>query len=119
MELVSPLIAAHQQRTAFIAWKICNAAELPVETTERIFVAALLHDVGAITPEEKIDVHNFAYEIEHVRIHCLRGEVLLGKVPWLKPAAKIIRFHHREWQKWDEPLDVPYVRDPPDMDAMP
>lgn len=109
MELVSPLIASHQQRTAFIAWRICKAAKLSSETTEMVFVAALLHDVGAITPEEKIDIHSFAYEVEHVMVHCRRGEVLLGRVPWLAPAARIVRFHHREWQEWDKPLDVPYV----------
>ncbi len=109
MDLVSPLIVSHQQRTAFIAWKICKAANLPSETTEKVFVATLLHDIGALTPEEKINIHNFAYEIEHPRIHCIRGELLLEKVPWLKAAAKIVRYHHREWQKWDKPIDAPYV----------
>lgn len=107
IDLVSPVIAAHQQRTAFIAWKISRTANLPPADTEKIFVAALLHDIGALTPEEKIDIHNF--EEKNTTTHCVRGERLLEKVPWLRDAAKIVRFHHREWQSWDEPIDAPHV----------
>lgn len=107
IDLVSPLIAAHQQRTAFISWKICKSAKLSAETTEKIFVAALLHDVGALTPEEKIDIQSF--EEKNTTTHCVRGERLFESVPWLKDAAKIVRFHHREWQSWDESIDTPLV----------
>ena len=35
MDLVSPLIVSHQQRTAFIAWEICKQAKLGENAVER------------------------------------------------------------------------------------
>ena len=107
MDLVSPLIASHQQRTAFIAWELCRIAELSEQETETIFVAALLHDIGAISPEEKIDIQKF--EEEDTEIHCIRGKLLLESVAWLEPAAEIVRFHHRNWRNWRKNIDSPDV----------
>ncbi|MFH2012570.1 MAG: HDOD domain-containing protein, partial [Pseudomonadota bacterium] len=47
MDLASPLLIQHQQRTAFVAWEIGKAAGLPTERLENIFITALLHDIGA------------------------------------------------------------------------
>ena len=44
-------IASHQMRTSFIAWKIALAAKLPEDKIERIYLAALLHDIGALSLE--------------------------------------------------------------------
>jgi HD-GYP domain-containing protein (c-di-GMP phosphodiesterase class II) len=107
MDLASPLLAQHQQRTAFIAWEIGKAAGLSEEMIENIFIGALLHDIGAFSVEEKLSFRNF--EDENSEPHCIRGKILLERVPCLKPAAGIVRFHHREWQKWDEPIDTPLV----------
>ena len=107
MDLVNPMIASHQQRTAFIAWELCRAARLSEQQTENIFVAALMHDVGAISPEEKIDINKF--EEEHTETHCIRGKLLLESVSWLEHSAKIVRYHHRDWQDWDTGIDNPHV----------
>ncbi len=53
VDLANPLIASHQMRTAFIAWQIAKAAKLSKETTEKIYIAALLHDIGALAPEDR------------------------------------------------------------------
>ncbi len=107
MDLASPAVASHQQRTAFIAWEMGKAANLSEDTIERLFIAALLHDIGALSPEEKISIHNF--DGDNPEMHCIRGEALFKLVPWLEPAAGIIRFHHTGWQKWEEPIDTPVV----------
>lgn len=107
MDLADPSIALHQQRTAFIAWELGKAAGLAKEAVERLFVSGLLHDIGALSLEEKISIHQF--EAAAPEIHCARGETLLQSVPWLRPAARLIRFHHRGWQRWDEPISSPLV----------
>jgi HD-GYP domain-containing protein (c-di-GMP phosphodiesterase class II) len=107
MDLVNPMIASHQQRTAFIAWELCRAARLSEQETENIFVAALMHDIGAISPEEKIDINRF--EEDNTEIHCIRGKLLLESVSWLEPSAKIVRYHHTDWQDWDSGIDTSYV----------
>jgi len=98
LDLASPAIARHQQRTAFAAWRLSEAARLSSEVTERIFIAALLHDIGALTPEDKVAIH--AQEAEDPDEHCVRGEALLSGVPVVGSAAAIVRFHHTEWREW-------------------
>src|SRR5450759_3720232 len=107
MDLASPLLIQHQQRTAFVVWEIGKAARLSIERLEKVFIAALLHDIGAFSLEEKISLRDF--EIEKVEDHCIRGELLLNNIPWLKDSAKIIRFHHKEWQHWGESIENPIV----------
>ena len=107
VDLASPSIASHQLRTAFVAWQIGKVARLREETIEKIYIAALLHDVGALTPEEKILLHDF--EEKNPETHCVRGESLFESTPLLRPAARIVRFHHRPWEKWKTSIDSPDV----------
>ena len=107
MELAQPSLTQHQQRAAFVAWEMGKVAKLPDERLENNFIAALLHDIGALSLEEKISIHD--YEAVNVEEHCIRGERLLAKVFWLINASKIVRFHHKEWQHWDESLEMPLV----------
>lgn len=59
---------------------------------ERLFVAALLHDIGAMSPEEKIGAHIF--EDLCPGLHCQRGGKLFREAFWLEPSARIIDWHH-------------------------
>ena len=102
MDLVDKSIAMHQQRTAFIAWELGKAADLLEDAIERLFVAGLLHDIGALSPEEKMSLH--AFETTKTENHCIRGAALMQTVPWLAPAANIVRYHHHEWRYRDEPI---------------
>jgi len=109
MDLANPSLTQHQQRTAFIVWEMGKVARLHDNRLERNFIAALLHDIGALSVEEKISLRNF--EIENTESHCIRGELLLDRVPWLKDASQIVRFHHREWKDWRESIETPLVFD--------
>lgn len=106
-DLANPLIAQHQHRTAYIALEIARFADLEPEITENIFSAALLHDIGAITVEEKISVHKF--EKVNEDIHTIRGELLLEEIPWLRKISKIVRNHHKDWCDWEEDIENPTV----------
>lgn len=103
----SPVIASHQIRTAFIAWRICEVGNIAKPTTERIFIAALLHDIGAPTPEEKIRIHRF--DDTNIEEHCRIGEMLLRTCPLLAGAAPAVRYHHRMWEDWETALETPHV----------
>ncbi|MDP2682511.1 MAG: HD domain-containing protein [Deltaproteobacteria bacterium] len=107
MDIANPSIAQHQQRTAFIALEITKDSAVGSEIMENIFTASLLHDIGAISIEEKIAIHNF--ETEDNTLHCIRGELLLEKTPWLKKISKIVRHHHRNWKDWNDSIDTPDV----------
>ncbi len=107
MDLASPLLIQHQQRTALVVWKMGKVANFTSERLEKIFIAALLHDIGAFSLEEKISLRNF--EVENLEEHCIRGELLLNNIPWLKDSARIIRYHHKDWQYWGESIENPLV----------
>jgi HD-like signal output (HDOD) protein len=55
----------HSLRTALMARRIARAQRFPLQTSDRAFLAGLLHDVGRIVidanaPEERIEVNEFA-----------------------------------------------------------
>lgn len=103
MDLASPFLIQHQQRTAFIVWKMGRAAGLSQKKLEDVFIAALIHDIGAFSLEEKVRLRNA--EIVNPSEHCIRGQLLLNPIPWLENSGRIIRYHHTEWQSWDESID--------------
>ena len=109
VDLASPLLAKHQQRTAFIAWEMGMAAGFSAERLEKGFLGALIHDIGAFTLEEKLSLNNI--EFENREEHCIRSYKLLNNVPWLKDTAQIIKFHHRKLEEWELSNETPLVLD--------
>lgn len=92
MDLSDSSLVHHQIRTAFISSELARAARLDYDHVERLFVAALLHDIGALSPEEKIGAHT--YEDLRPEPHCLRGGKLFREAFWLERSAQIVDWHH-------------------------
>ena len=109
LDLASPSLAMHQQRVAFIAWELARQANLDKNRTERLFLASLLHDIGALSIEDKQTLHD--NETSRVEEHCIRGSNLFKSNPWLADSAALVRFHHREWKTWEKPRNTPGVFD--------
>jgi HD-GYP domain-containing protein (c-di-GMP phosphodiesterase class II) len=101
-DLANPVIAQHQQRTAMIAGELAKAAGVSPRLTANIYAAALLHDLGALSVEEKTAVHRF--EAIDPETHCIRGSILLANTPWFKQLASIVRHHHTPWRKCPDAL---------------
>ena len=108
IDLANSEIVKHQQRTAYIAWEIAKAASLSEDLIKDLFVASLFHDVGALTVEEKTALHSF--HTASLDKHCIRGEILINTIPQHERIASIVRFHHTEWQDWEETIDKGYVQ---------
>jgi len=107
MDLASHLIAAHGIRTAFITWEVARHANLAPSAVEASFAAALLHDLGALSVEEKAHLH--AEEALAPEGHCIKGASLLDLVPFLKHLAPIVRYHHHRYDappEMDQPKDL-------------
>ncbi len=100
LDLASPALSLHQMRTALIVWEISKAVRLSRDLTEQLFIAALFHDVGALTPEDKISLH--ANEVENVEPHCILGEAFISRVPMFATSAKVVRLHHKPWQEYEQ-----------------
>ncbi len=84
-------LAMHQQRTAFIAWELGKRAKLEEKRIECVFLAGLLHDIGALSIEDKKSLHD--NETLVVELHCIRGRNLFKSHPWLESCADLVRYH--------------------------
>jgi HD-GYP domain-containing protein (c-di-GMP phosphodiesterase class II) len=105
LDLAYNSLAMHQQRTAFIAWQLAKAAGLDSKRIEEVFIAGLLHDIGALTVEEKKSLHD--NETKETENHCIKGQILFESNPWLKSSAILVRNHHRDWADWGESRNTP------------
>jgi len=103
LDLASFSLAQHQQRVAMVVLEMGRAAGLPNDRLGNPFIAALLHDVGAFSLEDKIRLRES--KAEELEEHCVRGELLLQRVPLFQEAAPIVRFHHKKWRDWDESIE--------------
>jgi HD-GYP domain-containing protein (c-di-GMP phosphodiesterase class II) len=97
MDRADPSLVDHQMRAAYVCAELARAAGLDFEQTERLVIAALLHDIGALSPEAKIGVHS-AKE-SRLEPHCQRGGQLFREAAWLAPAAVIVDWHHTPIKK--------------------
>ncbi|MDR3577865.1 MAG: HD domain-containing protein [Anaerolineaceae bacterium] len=95
LDLASPDLSQHQLRTSFVAWEIGKAAGLSTDDMTDLFIASLLHDVGALTTNEKLEVH--LGKVEFPERHCFLGEKLLKQVSRFVNPSKIVRYHHTHY----------------------
>ena len=94
-DLVNADLSTHHHQVAYLSYQIAGALKLSAEEQRHIMLAGLLHDIGALTLNEKlagIDDDNPA-----ANNHGILGSRLLEGFEPLKRAARIIRFHHQPW----------------------
>jgi len=107
MDIANPELSQHQLRTAFIALKIAREAKLEPGIIEDIFAASLLHDIGAISIEEKESISKF--QLSDYSQHCIRGKILLQEIPSFEGIAEIVKNHQKSWKSWGKDIDKPLV----------
>ncbi len=103
IDMANPYISNHQQRTALIAMRLANTMDLSQNSLEKIFASALLHDIGAITIEEKTLLHE--NHEKDIFIHCNRGAALVSGLPWFDRFSFIIKNHHTNWIDINNSID--------------
>ena len=95
VDMMSPAVAQHHMRVAYLAMRLSE--ELGIEPVERrdITVAGSLHDIGAFSLHERLDLLEF--EERKPAQHSLAGYLLLKDFPPFENVASMIRFHHVPW----------------------
>lgn len=97
--------AAHSRRVAFLAQQCAQGLGLDAD---RVYVHALLHDVGkSEIPREILDSARDldAAELELMRSHAVRGEAILQRGPF-KDEAGTARSHHERFGGGGYPDDL-------------
>lgn len=94
-DLVSTKLSNHQPQVAYLSFRLAEHIGLPTEMRNDIFFAALIHDIGALSSRERLEL----VELEPINAnnHGFRGAKLLEGFKPLQNAAGIIKYHHLPW----------------------
>ena len=95
IDLISPELNSHHQRVAYLSYRIAEQIGMPIKERREILLQGLLHDIGALSPDERISLLD--EESEHMNRHAFRGAKLLSQCPPLAPLSDGIRYHHIPW----------------------
>ncbi|HEX2605012.1 MAG TPA: HD domain-containing phosphohydrolase [Oxalicibacterium sp.] len=101
IEMRAGHLAGHSRRVADLARRIAGRMDLDFNTTQEVFIAALLHNIGKIgfsdellaTPMNMMNSDTLAT----YRKFTLRGEQLLMPLEDMGSIARIIRSHQERW----------------------
>lgn len=94
-DLISKQLSYHHQRVAYLAFRLSEQINLPVDQQYDIFIASLIHDIGALSSKEKFEL--IEKEPANANSHAFRGAKLLEEFKPMRKTARIIKFHHIAW----------------------
>jgi HD-GYP domain-containing protein (c-di-GMP phosphodiesterase class II) len=96
VDLMSPAVGDHHMRVAYLAYRLGEEIGTPVDERYELATAGSLHDIGAFSLEERLDLLEF--EDSKPGEHSLAGYLLLRDFKPFSSIANMIRFHHVPWQ---------------------
>lgn len=94
-DLVSPLLSNHHQQVAYLSFRLANKLKLPIEEQRDIFLAGLVHDIGALSSDKRLEF--IEREPMDINNHAFIGAKLLDECGPMKDLALIIKYHHLPW----------------------
>lgn len=97
-DLISPLVANHQKRVAWISAGLAQTLGLDASCRRDLVIAAALHDVGAFSLRERLEDMMFD-SVEGVVGHSVAAHLLLKNFAPLARPAELILYHHIPWRK--------------------
>jgi hypothetical protein len=117
IEARDPYTSGHSQRVARYARVIARATGVGARATERIVVAALLHDVGKIHEEFAPILRKPGRltdeEFDIMKTHAAKSSALIGKVSHFADLVPLVHAHHEAWDGRGYPAglagaEIPY-----------
>jgi len=97
IDLVYPALCNHHKKVAYISYYISKEMNLPDYKIMDVVVAAILHDIGAFSVDERMCVVNALFDDSAYNQHALIGCKLLQDCKPLDNAATIIKYHHAHY----------------------
>lgn len=94
-DMINSDITNHHKKVAYLAYKIAEGFGMTRDQQRDILMAGLLHDLGAFSPRERIELLD--RETPDVHRHAFIGAGMLRSFQPLKAAADIIKYHHIPW----------------------
>lgn len=95
-DMMSPALAEHSLRVAYLALRVGEELGWPAEERRDLGVAGALHDIGAFSLNETVDLLEF--EETRPLQHAAAGALLLRPFKPFSRAAALVEFHHLPWR---------------------
>lgn len=95
-----PYTRGHSERVASLSRTISRYLQLPEEVQHKIWIGALLHDVGKIGIEDLIlrkAEGLTSEEYEQMKLHTVIGAEIMTPIEQLREMIPAIRWHHEAW----------------------
>ncbi len=96
VDLINPIVANHHKKVAYFATALALEGGLSEKEREEILIAGMLHDIGAISLQERKNL--LFFQAERTVSHCEIGYRLLKMFPPFANIAEIVRYHHTPWR---------------------
>ncbi|HEV7785610.1 MAG TPA: HD-GYP domain-containing protein, partial [Thermoanaerobaculia bacterium] len=95
-----PYTRGHSERVASVSRTISRYLQLPEDVQHKVWIGALLHDVGKIGVEDNILRKAGVLapeEYEQMKLHTVKGAEIMTPFDQLKEMIPAIRSHHEAW----------------------
>jgi HD-GYP domain-containing protein (c-di-GMP phosphodiesterase class II) len=96
VDLMSPALHDHHMRVAYLSYRMGEVLGIPVDERYELATAGALHDIGAFSLQERLDLLEF--EDSKPGEHSMAGYLLLKDFELFSSVARMIRFHHTHWE---------------------
>jgi response regulator RpfG family c-di-GMP phosphodiesterase len=96
LDLIDFELIDHHNRVCYIATRLATHLKLSTEQINEIFMAAIMHDIGAIVFSDRVNLKNF--EVKGAHLHGELGALLLSRFEPFQKFAPLVHFHHVPWQ---------------------
>ncbi len=98
-DLINPVLVNHHQQVAYLSFKIAEQLDYPLKEQKEVFLAGLVHDIGALSEDERLEVID--NEPSCINVHAFNGARLLEEFKPLRRIADLVRYHHIPWNCGD------------------
>ena len=106
VDLASPKLNNHHIRVAYLAWNMAELMGLSEQEIQDIIIASMLHDIGAFSVYDRIQINNYHEDADLFERHAIYGSKLLSNFPPMSSASRLILYHHQAYDvnRCDIPL---------------
>lgn len=97
IDKVNPILKDHHRRVAIISYYLGKELGVSEKSLTRLIVASALHDIGALTVEDRNQL--IVFDVECPEEHSNLGKSMLEGFEPFKEIADIIEHHHVNYEK--------------------
>ena len=97
VDLISLEVSNHHQQVAYLSYALSEKLQLPLEEKQTLVLSALLHDIGALSYHDRLDIIEEGPQTS--KSHAYIGARLLCDFAPLKNVAEVIHYHHIPWDR--------------------